>query len=313
VDFLDLSANLDAVNNNGGTVSDRQGVEALEQIYGYMTFNDNKYGVLTNFHRSWFLQRVEGGGTLHYAGPIHLNKPGTSPSILKAFVGIVLLAERTSFHASPTVHPAPPARLFASTGTTALADRRKAVNKAANYSAPARRGAYKCLDLDPRLCDFKRSTARHTERGFVVETNLLNVNPTNDLRVICKAVDVFQNQATIAALETESRVYLALQHLQGNCIPKVYGYFNIWGILCLLALQNVGESLENKAISSSVRRKMKAALKDIHDSGYIHGDIERRNFCVTKKGAVFMVDLEHCEKTLDKTRMKAEMNAVDAL
>jgi hypothetical protein len=135
-DLLDLRASLEAFNNNDFAVNGRQCVEALQQIYGYMTFNDNKYGVLTNFHRAWFLRRVEGGDTLHYAGPIDLNNSATSPSVLKAFVGIVLLAESNSFHDSPTVGPIPPGRLFASTAVTALDDRRKAVKKAGNYLAP---------------------------------------------------------------------------------------------------------------------------------------------------------------------------------
>ena len=46
--------------------------EALEQLYGYMTFNNNKYEVLSNWIRTWFLRRVE-SGTLEYAGPIELD------------------------------------------------------------------------------------------------------------------------------------------------------------------------------------------------------------------------------------------------
>jgi hypothetical protein len=310
-DLLDICASLEAVNNDHYTVNDRQCVEALHQIYGYMTFNDDKYGVLTNLHRTWFFQRVE-GGTLHYAGPIGLNNSATSPSILKAFVDIVLLAGSNPFLDSPTVDLIPPARLFASTGTTALVERRKAVQNAGKYLAPTEGGAYQCLDLDPRLCDFQRSTARHTVRGFDVETNLLQARPTENLSVMCKVVDMFQNQTAIAALEAESRVYLALRHLQGRYIPKVYGYFNVWGILRLLALENVGEALSDDSISPSLRRKMRAALQHIHDAGYIHGDIERRNFCV-KNGVVFIVDLEYCQRTQDQKRMEAEMAAVDAL
>lgn len=275
-----------------------QCVEALQQIYGYMTFNDDKYGVLSNFHRAWFFQRVE-GGTLCYAEPIDLNNSATSPSILKAFVGIVLLAESNPFHASPT-------------GPTALDDRRKAVKKAGDYLAPDEGGAYKCLDLDPRLCDFRRSTVRHTVRGFLVETNLLHARPTRNFGVMCNAVDMFQDQTAIAALEDESRVYLALRHLQGRCIPKVYGYFNVWGILRLFALENVGKAISDKPISSSLRRKMKAAIKHLHNAGYIHGDIERRNFYI-KEGQVFIIDLEYCQKTQDQTRMRDEMASVDAL
>src|ERR1700733_3012260 len=37
----------------------RQSLEALQQIYGYMTFNCNKFGILTNWKRALFLRRSE--------------------------------------------------------------------------------------------------------------------------------------------------------------------------------------------------------------------------------------------------------------
>jgi hypothetical protein len=37
----------------------KQSYDALQQIYGYMTFNNNKFGILTNWQRVWFLRRAE--------------------------------------------------------------------------------------------------------------------------------------------------------------------------------------------------------------------------------------------------------------
>jgi hypothetical protein len=74
----------------------RQSIDAVFQLYGYMTFNENKYGILNNMERAWFFQRVEArdgkGKTLQYYGPISFGS-GHSPSMLKAFVGTILLAE----------------------------------------------------------------------------------------------------------------------------------------------------------------------------------------------------------------------------
>jgi len=47
------------------SVVERQSMEALQQLYGYMRFNDNKYGALINWDRAWFCQRVE---TADYRG-----------------------------------------------------------------------------------------------------------------------------------------------------------------------------------------------------------------------------------------------------
>ena len=37
----------------------QQSLHALEQTYGYMTFNDNKFGILTNWKHALFLRRAE--------------------------------------------------------------------------------------------------------------------------------------------------------------------------------------------------------------------------------------------------------------
>lgn len=311
-DLRDLPASLQAFNTIDCPVPDKQCVEALQQIYGYMTFNNNKYGILTNLTRAWFFQRVENGRTLSYAGPVSLHNSDGSLSMLQAYVGIVLLAEKQPFHASPVLDPGPPGRLFSSTAPTALANRRNPVKSAGDYKVSVKDGAYECLDLDFHLCDFRHSTARHTVRGFTIETKLPHSHPSDDFIVMCKAVDVFQNHAAVAALETESRMYLVLHNLQGRFIPKVHGYFNVWGILRFLALEHVGEPIGDGPLSSSRRRMMKASLSQIHRAGYIHGDIARRNFCVKGRKA-FVVDLESCIETQDRGLMDAEMDAIDAL
>ena len=114
-----------------GTRSDtlsKQSLHALQQIYGYMTFNDNKFGILTNWQRALFLRRAETSDrkTLEYYlveldGPI---------SMLKLWVGMVSLAENDWSYASPTISSAPPDQTF---GTSA---RKAAVGNAEEYHAP---------------------------------------------------------------------------------------------------------------------------------------------------------------------------------
>jgi hypothetical protein len=45
-----------------GTRSDvvtEQSLDALQQNYGYMTFNENKFGILTNWQHALFLRRAD--------------------------------------------------------------------------------------------------------------------------------------------------------------------------------------------------------------------------------------------------------------
>jgi hypothetical protein len=152
-DLLDLPAFF-AKTKARRNMNERQSIDALEQTYGYMTFNNNKYGVLSNWTRAWFLRRVETDSrkVLEYAGPVELCGSPGMPSMLKAFVGMVLLSEKNWFYASPTLDPAPPARFFGPS-LTARREQMKAIAAAGNYEVAPTQGAYPLLTLDFRLCD----------------------------------------------------------------------------------------------------------------------------------------------------------------
>jgi len=66
---------------------------------------------------------------------------------------------------------------------------------------------------------------------------------TGDLDVFCKVVDLAQRGNSLDMLNKEVQNYATLAHLQGQVIPQVRGYYNIWGLLRLLALEDVGSEL----------------------------------------------------------------------
>jgi hypothetical protein len=128
----------------------RQSVDAVFQLYGYMTFNENKYGILNNMQHAWVFRRIETadneGKTLQCYGPINfddLDNSPTTPSMLKAFVGTILLAETAStwFDSSPTSSNVPPGRYFGST-PTAIRERDAAILQAQSYHSVVVNGSY---------------------------------------------------------------------------------------------------------------------------------------------------------------------------
>ena len=292
------------------TTLSRQSLDALQQLYGYMTFNEIKFGVLTNWKRTWFLRRAETPErkTLEYF-LLELDAPTVPISMLKAWVGMTLLAERNWFYASPTISTVPTDRHFRTT-RDALAKWTQAIDAAANYYALPIDGQYPCLPLDFRLCHFEKSSIRIGAQGCVVIAHLL---PTHgrDLEAICKVVDILQYPAAGESLETEASVYACLKDLQGHAIPTLHGFYEVWGILRLLALADVGQAVpESEEIKYTTRQKMREALQLLHDQGYIHGDIARRNFCRAKNGKVVLIDLENCrrlEGSEDEKRAEYEM------
>ncbi len=177
-------------------------------------------------------------------------------------------------------------------------------------------GNYQCLPIDFRLCRFDLSSARRGEYpGCVVNARLLASSVGKpDLQVVCKVVDVSRYPEAANLLDDEARAYAALQNLQGDVIPTLYGYYEVWGILRFLALEPVGNSIpEDREIDPTLREKMMVALNSIHDAGYAHGDVARRNFCRRENGDVFLVDLERSHPFENQSEPDDEMIEVDGL
>jgi tRNA A-37 threonylcarbamoyl transferase component Bud32 len=93
----------------------------------------------------------------------------------------------------------------------------------------------------------------------------------------------------------------------------MYGYYKVWGILHMLALEPVGDAIsEDRVISKTLRRKMKAALGHIHSAGYIHRDIAWRNFC-ERGDNIFIVDLKRSWRSTGNWEKTAEMQLMSNL
>jgi hypothetical protein len=212
------------------------------------------------------------------------------------------------------MHPLLPALVLLTFSMASLRNQKAAVDNAERYRQSLDNGKYWCLPIDFGLCHFECSSARHGARGCVVYGRLVSQYIlTPDLEVIFKIVDVLRYADTATLLHREARAYADLKNLQGEVIPKLYGFYSVWGILQLLALQPVGNSIsEDEQINLTLRAKMKAALRCIHGAGFVHGDIARRNFC-RMGGAIFLVDLEMCRRSQNQSQLFDEMDEVDRL
>lgn len=295
-----------------GTLDDApssRSLHALQQTYAYMTFNNNRYGILSNWRRALFLRRAETPErkTLEYY-VVELDGSDQPLSMLKAWVGIALLAEDNWFYASP------PGRNFRSS-KTAWAERKVVFADAEEYYMQPVNGAYDCLAIDFRLISFDRSFIRRGASDCTVRAQF--VAPSvgeHSLEVVCKVVDISRHPDVANTLEGEASAYATLQDLQGEAIPTVHGFYEVWGILRFLALEPVGNAIsEDEEIDDALRMRMRAALQRIHNAGFIHGDIARRNFCRKENDDVFLVDLESCRASRNPAELADEMNEVDEL
>ncbi|KAI8995783.1 hypothetical protein BC832DRAFT_568499 [Gaertneriomyces semiglobifer] len=243
--------------------------KAVEQIYGYMTFNFLRFGILSTYQQTWVFERVlepgGQGGVLQMAGPF---SPG--PELVEVYLTMVLLAQDAWLYVSPTSSVIPktlPEKL--------LRMQRHIVNP-------------DTVDLGDSCTQvtFTEGIVR-SQTGAVVAGSILD-DHGDEKPVIFKTADMLVLQGSLASkLNHEVQVYDALKELQGSCIPRCYGYGVVGGMLGVLVFERLGPSLA-EVFRSDVARRDSATLIDaaiaclvrVHRAGYLHMDIRPYNFCI---------------------------------
>ena len=61
------------------------------------------------------------------------------------------------------------------------------------------------------------------------------------------------------------------------------------------------------------RQSLINTLKEIHQAGVLHGDIELRNMCSTSSGEAYIIDFSHAEKNAVKVRRGAGEKEVEGI
>ncbi|KAF4946741.1 hypothetical protein FGADI_10945 [Fusarium gaditjirri] len=119
-------------------------------------------------------------------------------------------------------------------------------------------------------------------------------------------------QWLVPQLEHETRMYEALTRLQGPGVarltPEFLGHLFEGG-------RNIGfllEKIEGDYATLQDLPKCEAALRKLHDLGFVHGDANRYNFIVERStGNIKVIDFEHAEQ-YDENRAKAEIEKLAA-
>ncbi|KAJ3146976.1 hypothetical protein HDU86_008338 [Geranomyces michiganensis] len=234
----------------------------IHQLFGYMTFNHLRYGVLTNYVNMWFFRRVDApqGGRLEISLSFSFTD---APALLEAWIAIILLAETQWFYASPTTSPAPP---------------RRAPSAAATPIPTA--DPFKVQSVDSSSVVFIKGMDR-SRVGVIVRGTYLQ------RQVILK-----EKWAT-DELDSEVAVYSDLRALCGAEILHVVAYIEIWKMLRILILEDCGENLRTYRTRGGdiahVINQCTRCLRAINALGYMHNDVKEENF-VIQNGVVRLID-----------------------
>lgn len=96
--------NIDIKYYNKDLTSPKNVVYQVNQIFGYLSWNELQYGVLTTYEETWFLKR--NAGTLYVSPAIKYTS--ISPTLFRCYITIMNLARKSPFNAQLTKSPKPP-------------------------------------------------------------------------------------------------------------------------------------------------------------------------------------------------------------
>jgi hypothetical protein len=194
--------------------------KAVGQIYGYMTFNHHRYGILTTYDSTWFLQRQSSseGGVLLVKG---FSRDSTDPfTLMEAYVAFCQEVYNNWFYVSPVTSPAPPR---GSTETTQPFD--QLAQNLFDLLGPITVG------MDAIIFEKGRD---QSYMGSVVTGRLFNIP------VIFKVADVSKRHSLLESMQHEVAMYRNMMTLQGITIPIFHGYVKLWDMLVLIAVSDCG-------------------------------------------------------------------------
>eukprot|EP00199_Chlamydomonas_sp_CCMP681_P001322 CAMPEP_0119104140 /NCGR_PEP_ID=MMETSP1180-20130426/2433_1 /TAXON_ID=3052 ORGANISM="Chlamydomonas cf sp, Strain CCMP681" /NCGR_SAMPLE_ID=MMETSP1180 /ASSEMBLY_ACC=CAM_ASM_000741 /LENGTH=607 /DNA_ID=CAMNT_0007088821 /DNA_START=147 /DNA_END=1970 /DNA_ORIENTATION=+ len=278
---------------------------ALKQIFFYMAGNHHKYGLITDYLRTWAC-RQDGDGNLHVtqaylckSPPTAQHHEGQAPHGQGISVAQLMMSLILKSLSEPRPGPVP-AKWPASAASIATQIQQPQPMMLAD-GGTARSGGDSANGVGG-------STAGGSRRHQMLSTCLTIMEPLgeglsgivkkarlDDRLVALKVADVFNAQGSVRMLKHEAAVYDALFSLQCVAIPELVGCGYVFdGMAFALATSLVlgshprtGQRINQSELGKAIR-----ALDMIHAAGYLHGDIRRENIIVEESsGQVFFIDL----------------------
>ncbi|KAJ3089537.1 hypothetical protein HK102_006179 [Quaeritorhiza haematococci] len=229
----------------------------LFEIYGYMSVNNLKYGVVTNYNNTWLLRRELSQGELpklSIPDPVRIGQPGPV-TLVAALLFLVLQVREEWLYASPYQTP-----VVDCTAT------------------PAATAAIK-YDLSSTISSTISSTRWFDHQfnkviGHGLTGSVVSVNYTTQFcDIVAKMVDTFNGEeGSIAALSRELEAYRILEQLQGIFVPRIIRSGVLYGWIHMILMEHGQEAFEQgQAITVDTRHQLTAGFRAIHERGCFTG------------------------------------------
>ncbi|KAH9121909.1 hypothetical protein LEN26_010465 [Aphanomyces euteiches] len=265
-----------------GLAIPRKVFHAVRQLYGYMSCNKRRYGILTTFTTTFLFKR-DHDGKLYISKGIAANRYDPM-TVLEAITRLLLTKN-------------PPADEDLSEAGSSPQIRGKENKKEVQATNTKKRRANNdtqahCEEDDRELILINDLPNYHVIAGggsaSVIVTEL------DDISVAIQAVDTCKKPELLDELQRECGAYAALETLQGACIPILVrpAPVVLWeGMLDGLVLSMIkGRTLEEMGMDGvatiplECRKQAIQDLRKIHSLGVLHGDMAERNLIWCEEG-----------------------------
>ncbi|KAI3657640.1 hypothetical protein MP638_001359 [Amoeboaphelidium occidentale] len=247
----------------------------VAQIWGYMTVNHLKYGILTTLNDTYFFRRVEHQvGSASKLEVSHCLSTGLSQlPFMTAWLYIISLAVESHTYASPYTSPAMS---------------RKMIKKGDPYTVQ----------------EVSLSDIYFTQAGPLNLVSRANIGSSKSPRIVhVKFFDVSKDENASEKFHCELAAYKKLESLQGTTVPKLYGSFIASGFLYGLFLEPCGDEITQQ-IFEERRALIKTLFVQIHSCGVAHGDIACRNIMVDGANKIKIIDFDSSYLQTDETDLE---------
>lgn len=241
-------------------VKDDQIERAVCQLYGYMSFNYLRYGILSNYDCTWFFHRIPH----HPGGGIEISRCVSRNELIKTFSACLLMVNDDPFY--PTSKTSP---------------------NLLKVSPITEESRYELTEIKANQFKFLRDQILGSARfGTVIRGQL-----AGSTKVFAfKTVDISKKNGLAAEMDAEVNIYRHLDHLQGTVIPKFHGYVDFNGLFRALVLEDCGDEISKEDLEE-YKAELRSHLEKIHEAGILHGDIETRK---SKKSVQLrIIDFSH--------------------
>ncbi|KAI3643329.1 hypothetical protein MP228_012884 [Amoeboaphelidium protococcarum] len=294
VECDDLYSSLTRCYEGEYSASDRGVFFGFQQLYGYMSVNNLRYGILTTYEKTWFVRRVS--RSLDEPPKVEISKTvfrsQTEPFLLLgALAGFYYHGIKGDdvFYASPFRSP--------SRTVSALQD---SFTKTAGYDFPHLKSSE--LEFGGVYGGGESASVL-----FVGERYLPS-------KIVCKIVDGGKerrgydlDELPFNYLKEEANILEKLKDLQGNGITKVVGTFCMMGFIYGILMEYHGVKLKTTdqgvlCHKESILQRLRDVRDKMHKLGVAHCDIRTSNICWDSDSSIVtLIDFSHARMKADVT------------